>query len=539
MKNDRPVKSIGEISSNLYPHLKITAEEFPRMLVTRKIEDDDSDYYGAFLPKTALRITIDLIQRTFRLRRCDIEIDGSFNVPCTQFYERRCLAPCVASLCGKGRYREMVDLVRLFLANRRAEFLAAAYEKVDALAEDLNFEEAAVMRDLIASIESSWEEKRFAIWLDDTVDSYAVDRSTTLKVFLVTQRGRRPLGRKVFSLHTSDAGKALHNIIDTFYQRHLPKEIRVLDDFEERVELGQDLSLRFGKKVRIAAVDPEYRRMSTAFALTEALTESEIDAARPQATPVELMHEIQIAFGLPGLPQQIEAFDAAHISATSFSAACSVAMGGKTASSEYSFEVATEKSELASLASIAAKRIARDRPDLVLVDGGKPQMSAVLATIGQLATETSVIAAVKPKGKHSEISHFLTPEGETIPFTPSNAGHNFLKLLRDDAHFLANQVHRDLRDMAHHYELAAMLPSINEAARRQLLSNAGSLKKIQEMGQKDLKAIFDAETSARIVEDLENFRKGNFAAVLPLIVPLRDAVEGGGAEDIRPLSTKR
>ncbi|MEP7075241.1 MAG: hypothetical protein ABI878_05465 [Acidobacteriota bacterium] len=539
MKNDRPVKSIEEISSNLYPHLKITAEEFPRMLVTRKIEDDGADYHGAFLPKTALRITIDLIQRTFRLRRCDIEIDGSFNVPCTQFYERRCLAPCVASLCGKGRYREMVDLVRLFLANRRAEFLAAAYEKVDALAEDLNFEEAAVMRDLIASIESSWEEKRFAIWLDDTVDSYAVDRSESVNIFLVTQRGRRALGRKVFSLHTSDVGKALYNIIDTFYPRHIPKEIRVLDDFEHRVELGQDLSLRFGRKVRIVAIDSEDRRMSTAFALTEALSESEIDAARPQATPAETMEKIQIAFGLSRLPEKIEAFDAAHISEPSFSAAYSVALGGKTASGEYSFEVAAEQSELASLASIAAKRIARDRPDLVVVDGGKPQMNAVLAAIGQLATGAQVIAAVKPKGKHSEISHFLMPEGENVLFDPSNAGHNFLKRLRDDAHFLANQVHRDLRDMAHHYELAAMLPSTNEWARRRLLSNAGSLKKIQEMSERDLEAIFDGETSAGIVENLENYRKGNFTPVLPLIVPLRDSAEGGGAEDIRPLSSKR
>lgn len=539
MKNDRPVKDIEQISANLYPHLKITADEFPRMLATRKIEDDGAEYFGAFLPKTALRIMVDLMQRTFRLRRCDIEIDGSFNVPCTQFYERRCLAPCVASLCGKERYRETVDLVKLFLANRRAEFLASAYEKVDSLADELNFEEAAVMRDLIITIESSWEDKRFGIWLDDTIDSYAVDRAETTNVFLVTQRGRRALGRKVFSLRTKNVGGALRDIIFAFYQRHVPKEIRVLDDFEGRVELAQDLSLRFGKKTRIVAVDPENRRISTAFALTEALTENEIDTARPQATPNAIMEKIRKSFGLSKLPKRIEAFDAAHISATSFSAACSVALGGKTASKDYSFEVAAGKSELASLASIAAKRIEKDRPDLVVVDGGKPQMNAVLAAIGDAENKVSLIAAVKPRGKHSEISHFLTPAGETVAFDASNVGHNFLKLLRDDAHFLANQVHRDLRDMAHHYELAEMVPSINEAERRRLLSMAGSLNKIRQMSEKDLKAIFDTKTSERIVKDLVNYQKGNFTPVVPLIVPLRDTAEGGGAEDIRPLSSKR
>src|SRR4028118_866826 len=105
----------------LYPFLKITAEEYPRVLVTRKIEADGAEYFGAFLPETGVRFLIDFLNKTFRLRNCEIEIDGQFDVPCTQFYRQRCVAPCVVSLCDQKNYNEKVELVRLFLRRERSE----------------------------------------------------------------------------------------------------------------------------------------------------------------------------------------------------------------------------------------------------------------------------------------------------------------------------------------------------------------------------------------------------------------------------------
>src|SRR5262249_30292012 len=151
----------------LYPHLKITGELFPRVLATRRFENDGAEYFGGFVSKTAVRILIGFLNRKFRLRSCSIEIDGNFNVPCTEYYKGRCLAPCVKSLCGRPQYLEVVELVRLFLSNKREQLLRGLYSKMDAASKDLDFESAANWRDLIASIERFWENSRFQVWLDD------------------------------------------------------------------------------------------------------------------------------------------------------------------------------------------------------------------------------------------------------------------------------------------------------------------------------------------------------------------------------------
>src|SRR5262249_47912858 len=158
---------------------------------------------------------------------------------------------------------------------------------------DLDFESAANWRDLIASIERFWENSRFQVWLDDAIDTLAaeeVDGET--QVFLVTQRGRRVLGRKVFRFPTIDHARAIGSVINGFYLFHLPKEIRVLEDFDDQREIADTLSKRFGRKARITVLDAEDRRLTTAFALTEALSESEIDAARPRATAADLAAEL-------------------------------------------------------------------------------------------------------------------------------------------------------------------------------------------------------------------------------------------------------
>src|SRR4051794_11325569 len=113
MKNDRPNSSIADVELNLYPHFKITAEAFPRVLATRVVENDGAEYFGPFLPKTSVRILMDFINRKFRLRTCDLDIDGSFPVPCTMYYRKRCMAPCSASICDASTYAERVELVRL------------------------------------------------------------------------------------------------------------------------------------------------------------------------------------------------------------------------------------------------------------------------------------------------------------------------------------------------------------------------------------------------------------------------------------------
>src|SRR5436190_15544296 len=171
MKNDLTVTNIFDLEGRRYPHLKITAEKFPRVLATRAIEDDDAEYFGAFLTRTAVRILIDFLNRRFRLRTCDIDIDGSFAMPCTQYYRHRCVAPCVAKLCSPEKYQERVGLVRSFLANDRRTFRSTIKHLIAANSDELAFEEAAVFRDILESVERHWKQARWQLWLDDAADT--------------------------------------------------------------------------------------------------------------------------------------------------------------------------------------------------------------------------------------------------------------------------------------------------------------------------------------------------------------------------------
>ena len=192
-----------------YPYLKITTEKFPRLLVTRKIENDGAEYFGAFLPETGVRFFINFLDKLFKLRNCTIEIDGNFVVPCPQFYAKRCAAPCVENLCDEKQYLETVELLRLFLRRENEELKNKILEKIECFAEILDFETAGEWRDRLNLIEKFWSKNEWILWLDNATDSWRIERKEgEIFVYLVTMRGRKNLGRLVFVFENelSDAG---------------------------------------------------------------------------------------------------------------------------------------------------------------------------------------------------------------------------------------------------------------------------------------------------------------------------------------------
>jgi excinuclease ABC subunit C len=546
MKNDRTVTDLAEDGADLYPHLKITAENFPRILATRRIEDDGAEYFGAFLTKTSVRILIDFINRTFRLRSCDIPIDGSFPMPCTQYYHKRCVAPCVSNLCSTETYALMVSLARMFLSNRRGDFRSALKQQMSLSSEELDFERAAYWRDMLTSVEEYWSNSRLDVWLDDAVDTYDEDETVAGSfIYLVTQRGRNVLGRKVFRLPPGGGlppHEALERIISSFYRFHLPREIRVSLDFEGRKQLVDELSQKFGREVKIVLTSQDKQRITAVRGLQSAWFENELDLMKGPATARQISGELKRSFGLGQLPSRVEAFDVAHISNLYFVAASTVWENGAFLPEEHMFHVSAEKSEPAAMGDSVRKRLTGDvipKPDLILLDGGRAQLNAVMTALGEFGLgQSPVIGAVKPQGKHSSVSHFILTTGEQIEYEPDNPAHNMLRLLRDGAHDLANRVHRDLRDMGHHYELAALLPSLTESERRHLVASVGSLRKIREIDADDLAKLVEPDLASRVMTDLHQHRTEVTEAVIPLVVPIRFDAENGNAEDLIPINSK-
>ena len=149
----------------------------------------------------------------------------------------------------------------------------------------------------------------------------------------------------------------------------------------------------------------------------------------------------------------------------------------------------------------------------------------------------AVIGAVKPPQKHGEISYFLKEDCEQISFQSDNPSHRVLQLVRDEAHNLSNQIHRQKREMKHFYELTATLPSLNENERMQLMRKFGSLKKILQISETDLENIADSRMKSSIINDLHNFKQGKTLKIEPLIVPIRFDDENGDARNLQPLKT--
>lgn len=542
MKNNSE-KKFSLRNQKLYPHFKLTREDFPRLLVTRKIFDDGAEYFGAFLPETGVRFLIDFLNKTFRLRTCEIDINGSFDVPCTQFYRKRCVAPCVANLCDDAEYAERVELVRLFLRHENKELEKIYSSKIETAAENFEFEKAADLRDEWFSIEKVFAAKDWNYWLADTVDTFeVVETENEFLVYLVTMRGRKTMGRRAFVFEKAGAkDELLSAVISDFYRFHAPKEIRVLKDFIERFAVADELSKRFNRKIKIVVVNENTPKIITNRAIDRAKFERGFRSIKSEKSFGEIQSELKEIFGLQKKTRRIESFDVAHISGNDFVAAKAVWEDGKFRGKDYEFWLSNESSELETLRKFIEFRFSvsdKNFPDLILIDGGKSHLRAALKGLENLESRTfTVISAVKPPQKHGEIASFLKEDGEKIKFDGESTPHRLLQSLRDEAHNLSNEIHRQRREMSHFYELAAILPSITESERREFLKTSGSLKNIIELTEKELSKIFPTEKAKRVSRDLHDYRSGNVRKIEPLIVPLRYDDENGDAQDLRPLSS--
>lgn len=537
----KPIFNISVSEQKLYPHIKITREKFPRLLVTRKIETDEADYFGAFLPETGVRFLIDFLNRTFRLRNCTIPIDGNFPLPCTQFYEKRCVAPCVKNICDETSYGEFVQLAKLFLENKTENLEIFLYQKIEFAAEKLDFETATFWRDILLSVQSIWSEKELQLKLDDAHDNFEVaEKDNNIFIYLVTQRGRKILGRRVFVFEKNSFAKEfiLSQFLWQFYQFYAPKEIRVWLDFPNREFLSEILSRRENRKIKINIVKIHDRKITTERAFGRTKYEFDFRQIKPPRSFRDVQKELIKEFDLETSPKRIECFDVAHISSTNFVAAKSIWANGEFLEQEYQFWVGEENSELRMLEEGIEKSFTESKkfPDLVLVDGGRPQLNAALKVLKKFEQRKfSIIAAVKPPHQHHEVSHFIRGDGKVFEMKAESDAMQLLVRLRDEAHELANRVHRTLRDTSHYYELGKVLPDLSEKERNSLLQKFGSIKKLKQTVQNDFVELFGKEKGENIFLALNSLNLENNLPASTLIIPIRYDAANGEANDLQPM----
>lgn len=496
-----------------YPFLVLTtSERFPRLLITRRpdlIAKQDT-LYGAFLPETMVRRLIDFIARVFRPHPCELDIDGSFDAPCPEYFLHRCQAPCVASICDDQKYQKIIEAVHLLLSNRGAELLSRLDQEIQTQAENLEFERAAETHNARQSVSEILSDTKWQIRAEDFTDvlTTRVENETEAHIHLNTLRRGKSVGGKhfVYRIGASDEirseGDAVKFFIKDFYKYYLPKKIYVSRDFSGRRQLEKDLSERFAaqkRKAEIIAGTPPEKLPPSIFA-TQRRAEILLDNSRirKMRDADQIAAEMQQIFALKNAPRRIECFDVAHLAGKEIVAARVVGRDGKTMRDEeivWHFENLSETEAMAEsvrerLKLLPAKRV--ELPDLILLDGGKAQLNAVKKVLREFALENlPLIAAVKPPKRHGKISHFLFGSGgaEKIAFDARSDAMNFLQKLRDEAHDLSNSTHREIHALTQIFQKY----SASELPRVQLLlvpvryemrgGQAGNLAPIRSLSQ--------------------------------------------------------
>lgn len=536
---ENPSYNLNVNEQNSYPYLKITREKFPRLLATRRIEpDDDAEYFGAFLPATNVRFLLGFLIDSFGLRGCGIEIDGDFPVPCPQYYRKKCVAPCVQDLYDRESYLSNVNLVRLFLQNSRDELNSELIQKIEENSAEFDFETAAKWRDLRRSVNDFWKSEERNFRLDDATDTFEIERTEDgFLIRLVTLQRRKTLGRQTLFYENkinSSSREVLTQILWQLYRLRTPKKIVVPVEFEKRKLLETILGERAGRPVNIVVLKNAKNKITAKRALRRTVLEYQLENVKPPASLQEIQNQLRSGFSLPRKPQRIEAFDVAHISGTDFVGAKAVWEDGKFLAGEYEFWFSNQTSEIAALAETVLKRFVKTGTpaDLILIDGGKSQLKAVMKSIEKFNGQNfSIISAVKPPRRHNEISHFLIDNGDSVQFENNSDAFNLLLKLRDEAHDLANYIHRTKRETAHFYEVFQALSFLPEKERYLLIRRFGSLNALKNASESEIIGFAGREKGTLIYGELKKPARH----VEPFIVSIRYDAPDGKAADLQPL----
>ncbi len=520
IKQHKPRFNVLLKDDKQYPHLKLTINEpFPRVMITRKVNRDGALYFGPFLPASLARRTIDLINRTFQLRTCDIEIDGKLPRPCLEYHIKRCLGPCVKGLCAPAEYEEAVRDVRLLLEGKNKELGEQLEARMIQASEEMRFEMAAKYRDLRKTVLAIAEHQKMATSPDRDVDIFGYYREgARLALQLFTMREGKVVGRREFfwedlAEEDFDPSAFLSEVLAQYYSTdYVPLEIHVPVDFQDREVLEKALTERRGRRVRI--LDPQRGQKREMIDLVEKNAklafEQRFRILKPDMERV--LEEMQEVLELPRFPARIESFDISHIQGAENVAGMAVCENGKMNRAEYrKFRIKTVEgsNDFASMREAVFRRYRRQLeeqkplPDLVMIDGGKGQLSAAASAMRELDLEAiPMIGVVKPPRRHNDISHLLVKGREHEPvFLDSHSPVlRLMMLIRDETHRTAVSYHRKRRELRDFTSELTAIPGVGDKRKTRLLRNFGSIQRVASASVAELSPFVGRKTAEDIVE---------------------------------------
>jgi excinuclease ABC subunit C len=526
IKKHKPRFNILLKDDKSYPHLKLTNEPYPKVVVTRRIVRDGSYYYGPFLPAVLARKTLNLINRAFQLRTCEIPIDGKLARPCLEYHLKRCLGPCVKGLCTQTEYQEAAADVRTLLEGRNKELASTLEDRMWHYAGQDKYELAAKYRDLHRTVLALSEQQKMATTADLDVDIFGYYRERQrLALQLFTMREGRIVGRREFFWEdiaeddTFDASEFLGLVLSQYYSTdYVPLEIHVPRDFADRAALEKLLTERRGRRVHI--LDPKRGTKKSMVELVETNAKIAFEQRFRVLKPdnAKVLEELQELLELPYFPERIESFDISNISGSENVAGIVVFENGKPARSGYRrfiIKTVAGANDFASMHEAVFRRYKRLKdegkplPELIFIDGGKGQLSAAAAAMQALDLEQiMLVGLVKPPKRHSDISHLLVRgrEDRPIPFDRNSLAFRLILHIREETHKTAVEFHRKRREKRDFTSELSEIPGIGEKRKLKLLRTFGSIERIAKAAADELAPVVGPKAAAEIAGHFENQR---------------------------------
>ncbi|MGB6976290.1 MAG: excinuclease ABC subunit UvrC [Gammaproteobacteria bacterium] len=480
-----------------YPYLFLSAhQDFPRLDLHRGPRQQPGHYFGPYPNAHAVRETLTLLQKIFKIRQCRDSFFRNRSRPCLQYFIKRCTAPCVGYI-DAATYQRDVRHVELFLAGKSSEIIEDLGKKMEQAATALNFEEAAHYRDQIIQLRRLQEQQHVMGGVRD-VDAIAIaqkDQEICIEVFFI--RAGRLIGNKPF-FFTLPEGIQVTEALATFLPQYyltaahretIPSQVILDRNLAERDWIAAALSEQLQHKITLTTQARGQGRQWLNLAATNAQ-----QALASRVADKTSFHQrfiaLQTALHLTNLPQRIECFDISHTMGEATVASCVVFDINGPIKNDYrrfNIQDIQKGDDYAALYQAITRRYARlkagegELPDLLMIDGGKGQLSQGEKSLEevQISGVTLLAVAKGPERKPGLETLFLAGRDKAIHLPPDDPGLHLIQQIRDEAHRFAITGHRQRRAKARSRSVLEDIPGIGAKRRRDLLRQFGGLQELR------------------------------------------------------------